>query len=157
MFQKPRISMFLMVCLIAVLAGAGPAASQSCSDINKPKVEIFMNQQPVNLFQGEVRQLTLSGAVYDRNFSGDIFLSPNGPQSTACPVFLSGDNRNLNIPLGADSLRVNLVLRVPANTPPGNYNCALRYSALFTVLNVATCEVGKGNQVNIPYQVRRSR
>ena len=155
MFQKPRIAMLLMICLIAALAG-GPAVAQ-CSNANKPKVEIFMNQQPVNLFQGEVRELTLTGAVYDRNFSGDIFLAPNGPQSTACPVFFSGENRTVNFPLGPDSVRVRVVLRVPANTPPGNYNCALRYSALFPIINVGTCEVGKGNQVNIPYLVKRSR
>lgn len=159
MFQKHRISMLVMICLLAALAMAMPAAAQpngNCDDIKKPRVEIFMNQQPVNLVQGETRIVTLSGAVYDNTaFNGDILFAPNGPQSTACPIFFSGENRGVSFPPGPDSVRVRVTLRVPANTPPGNYNCALRYSALFRVINVATCEVGKGNQVNIPYQVRR--
>src|SRR4029079_8053646 len=107
-------------------------------------------------FQGQIQPLQLTGAVYDQAFRGFITLEPNGPKATACPAFLLGGNPFYQIPLNG-SFTASLVLQAPANAAPGTYNCALRYTAIDQIINVGDFSVGKGNQVNVPYTVKKAR
>lgn len=132
------------------------------SSLNLPKVELYMNQQPILIRPGEARTVPITGAVYDHQFNGRILLAPNndlpiGPQNPACPIFLNGNNPNVAAPVGQNTLTVGLGVFVPPNTPAGNYNCALKYTALHQILLFGEFSVGKGNEVEVPYTVRVRR
>jgi hypothetical protein len=129
-----------------------------------PSVELYMNQNGVLARQGDLVAVTVTGAVYDFPFLvGDIGLAPNnnlppGPTNPACPAFLSGGAINTGAPIGQNVLSVPVTLRIPPNTAPGTYNCALKYVAIYkSPYTGISYSVGKGNQVNIPYTVRRAQ
>lgn len=94
---------------------------------------------------------SLLGAVYDGDirFDGRVFIRPNGPAATACPIFSNGDNFNVSVVRNSANVPFQLSVLVPQNHPLGTYNCTLTYSA--TQTNPSTGEVvpiaSKGNQV----------
>jgi hypothetical protein len=152
------MSRFLTLILPLVLTAAGPAtppkqAAGVISFPQLPSVQIFPNQPAIKIQQGQTKVLTVTGAVYGFiPFSGDINLFPNGPKATACPIFVSGGNPNVTFPANSESVRVQLTVMAPANTPRGSYNCALAYTAIQHTPQ-GLFGVGGGNQVNIPYNV----
>jgi hypothetical protein len=125
----------------------------------EPTLEIFPNQQPILIGLGQPKGYKLLGAVYDGDikFAGRVFVRPNGPKETACPIFFNGDNLNFSAARNSTNIPIGVSFRVPANHPLGNFNCALTYSG--DQINPATTEVvpvkTKGNQVNVPYTVKR--
>jgi hypothetical protein len=147
------------LCMSITGASAQEAAPEALSEarVKLPSLELFANQLPILIRPGEARTVPISGAVYVTGFSGSVTLGPNGPKQTACPIFLNGDNPFVQFPVGPDSVRVGLNVWVPPETPPGTYNCALRYTAIHKILRVGDFSVGKGNQVNVPYTVRGRR
>lgn len=137
-------------------AGAG---QKPTARPNLPHVEIFANQLPILIYQGETKEITLTGAVYDRDFYGTIKVEPNGPVSTACPIYstIANTTRTGSLPLSANEPIITVVFTCPRDTAPGDYNCALKYTATAEILNVGNFSVGKGNQVNVGYTVKRKR
>jgi hypothetical protein len=81
-----------------------------------------------------------------------ILILSLGPKATACPIFVSGSNPNVNFPANSESVAVTVTLMAPANTPRGSYTCTLAYTA-FQNTNPGAVNVGGGNQVNIGYNV----
>jgi len=143
--------------LILALAAAGPAAPPQTAGVisfpQLPSLQIFPNQLPIKIQQGQTKTLTLTGAIYGFiQFNGDVNLFPNGPKATACPIFVSGSNPNKTFAANAESVMVQVTLMAPANTPRGSYNCALAYTA-FQHTDNGPASVGAGNQVNIGYNV----
>jgi hypothetical protein len=152
--------------ITAALAFASTASAQQGEPGTGklPKVELYMNQQGVLARPGDFLSARVTGAVYDAPFLfGDIGLSPNnslppGPTNSACPIFVSGTAINTSAPIGQNVLSVPVTLRIPSNTAPGSYTCALKYVAIYkSPFTGISYFVGKGNQVNIPYTVRRAR
>ena len=145
-----------LVALLTLLAGVAsrPAladAPKSCGTNPNVQVELFMQQKTGTLQPGQTKAVKVRGQLFGNvNFRGNITLAPNGPASTACPVFKSGDNNNLNLQAGQPFV-VFVTLQAPGQPTSGN--CALKYSALYTD-RTPPCEAGKGNQVNKPYLVR---
>ncbi|HZI15411.1 MAG TPA: hypothetical protein VE153_33875 [Myxococcus sp.] len=164
--MKSRSRSLLASTITGVLAFASVAgAQQGEPGTGKiPKVELYMNQQGVLVRPGDALTARVTGAVYDAPLLfGDIGLAPNndlptGPTNPACPLFVSGSVINTSAPIGQNVLSVPVILRVPAATAPGSYNCALKYVAIYkSPFTGISYFVGKGNQVNIPYTVRRAR
>lgn len=163
--MKTHSRSLLASTLAAALAFASTASAQQGEPGTGkiPKVELYMNQQGVLARQGDALTARVTGAVYDAPFlAGDIGLAPNnnlplGPSNPACPIFVSGTAINTSAPIGQNVLSVPVTLRIPANTAPGSYNCALKYVAIYkSPFTGISYFVGKGNQVNIPYTVRRA-
>jgi hypothetical protein len=148
------VTLVLSLALAAAGSAAPPPQTNGVITIPQlPTVQIFSNQLPIKIQQGQTKTLTLTGAVYGLiAFGGDVNLFPNGPKSTACPIFVTGSNPNVSFPANSESVAVQLVVMAPASTPLGSYNCALAYTA-----NQRTPQglfnVGSGNQVNIAYNV----
>jgi len=129
-----------------------------------PTVELYMNQQGVLVRPGDALSTRVTGAVYDAPLLvGDIALAPNntlplGANNPACPIFVSGAAFNIGAPIGQNVLSVPIILSVPPNTAAGTYNCALKYRAVYkSPFTGISYDVGKGNQVNVPYTVRVRR
>ncbi len=146
----------------AGVAAAAKSPSEPGTGI-LPTIELYMNQQGVLARQGTVAGVTVTGANYDAPFLfGDIGLRPNndlpiGPNNPACPIFLSGTALGTSAPIGQNTVRVPVSFFIPPNTPPGTYNCALKYVAIYkSPFTGISYFVGKGNQVNVPYTVRRA-
>jgi len=118
-----------------------------------PSVEIFSNQLPFNIHPGQTKHITLTGSIYDHHFTGTVKVDPNGPISSACPIFATPLNgtQNVSLPIGANQAIITVVFTCPPNTPHGQYNCAMRYKAIQTNGNVS---VGKGNEIDISYNVQ---
>ncbi len=143
----------LTALIILLTVAARPALAGSCGTNPNVQVEVFSQQKPGSLKGGQTKALKLRGQLYGNvNFRGNITFSPNGPITSACPLFVSGDNTNLNLIAGQPFV-VMVTLKAPATPTSQDGNCALKYTAQFTDKN-PPCEAGKGNQVNKPYQVR---
>lgn len=143
-----------LAALIVLLAGtSSPAFAGSCGTNPNVQVEVFAQQKSGRLMPGQTKTLKVRGQLFGNvNFRGDITLSPNGPLNPACPLFVSGDNKNLNLAAGQPFV-VMVTLKAPATPAKLDGNCALKYTAQYTDKN-PPCEAGKGNEVNKPYQVR---
>jgi hypothetical protein len=163
--MKTRSRNLLAAAVVGVMASATVASAQGEPGTGKiPKVELYMNQQGILARQGDALSTQVTGAVYDFPLLfGDIGLAPNndlppGPSNPACPIFLFGSAINTSAPIGQNVLSVPVTVRIPPDTPPGSYNCALKYVAIYkSPFTGVSYLVGKGNQVNIPYTVRRAR
>jgi hypothetical protein len=121
-----------------------------------PKVEIFADQLPIIIRPGESKMVTLTGAVYDSPFNGRITVEPNGPKETACPIIvLPSTPQPVWLPVGPDSVRLQVAVKGPAGVAPGDYTCALKYTAILSIPNVGDFSVGKGNEVRVRYTLKR--
>src|SRR5690242_12497676 len=136
--MKTRSRNLLAAAVVGVMASATVASAQGEPGTGKiPKVELYMNQQGILARQGDALTTQVTGAVYDFPLLvGDIGLAPNndlplGPSNPACPIFLFGGAVNTSAPIGQNVLSVPVTVRIPADTPPGSYNCALKYVAIY--------------------------
>lgn len=148
----------VLIAGILAAAAAPSIARHSVANEPEPTLEIFSNQQPILIGRGQPKTLSLLGAVYDGDirFDGKVFIRPNGPAATACPIFSNGDNFNVSVVRNSTNVPFQLQVLVPQNHPLGTYNCKLTYSA--TQTNPATGEVvpiaTKGNEVGFQYTVK---
>jgi hypothetical protein len=139
-------------------APTGDAAARiTPSTRNVPSVELFANQLPILIRQGKTKTITITGAVYDQPFSGNITLQPTPNFATGCPLFgnvpFNGVYNNVQFPVGPNSIQLPFTVTGPTNVPPGNYTCKLTYDAEAFFLGLTP--VGKGNTVSIPYTLKR--
>ena len=147
-----RRTITALAALLA-LTGTAHAQTKSCGTNPNVQVEVFMSQKTGRLLPGQTKALKLRGQLYGNvNFRGSITFSPNGPATSACPLFVSGTNANLNLAAGQPFV-VTVTLKAPAQPPKQDGTCALKYTALYTDRN-PPCEAGKGNEVDKPFQVR---
>ena len=134
-----------------------PPISPATRDI--PSVEIYQNQQSILIRKGQSKTITITGAVYDQPFTGDITLQPDPDFSTGCPLFgnvqFNGVYTNLSIPANG-SVALNLVVTGPTSLPPGDYTCKLKYDAEYSSFPFPT-PVGKGNPVYIKYTLKNKK
>jgi len=123
-----------------------------------PSVEIFANQLPIIIRQGKTKTITLTGAVYDQPFSGNITLRPTPDFATGCPLFanvpFNGQYNNIQIPVGPNSVQLQFSVTGPTSLRPGNYTCKLTYDAEFASFG-GPIRVDKGNTISIPYTLKK--
>jgi hypothetical protein len=124
-------------------------------------VEIYASQPAFKIQQGKTKTINLIGALYGNiQFIGTITVEPNSPRGSttnvACPI-LQAPVSQPHVPLqpGANEVIIAVTFFCPANTPKGNYNCALRYTAVPD--NSNNTNVAKGNEVDIGYLVVAAR
>ena len=138
---------------------AQPGATQPAGTIGfqaLPTVQIFSGQLAVNLPLGasSPRPVTLSGAVYGlERFNGSITIFPNGPTSSACPVYVSGNNTNLSLAPNANFAVTVYLQAMPGMPARSTGTCTLAYTA-FDQTASGMFNVSSGNQVNVPYTIR---
>jgi hypothetical protein len=152
----------LSVGIALVLVTSGWLLHSASAARDKPTVEIFASQQPILLGLNQPLSVILFGAVYDQNLvDGVIDIAPNGPQASACPIFLTGISA-ASIPGNTANAPFSLVVRGPSD--PGQVGqtltCALRYRAFRLVRNASgqgSLEPvdTKGNEVRFQYTVKR--
>ena len=153
---------YLSVGLALVLLTGGWLLQTASAARDKPTVEIFASQQPILLGLNQSLSVVLFGAVYDQNLvDGVIDIAPNGPQASACPIFVTGIS-TATVPGNTANAPFSLVVRGPSDAGQvgQTLTCALRYRAFRLVRDasgqgslepVAT----KGNEVRFQYTVKR--
>ncbi|HXA16999.1 MAG TPA: hypothetical protein VN380_08410 [Thermoanaerobaculia bacterium] len=123
-----------------------------------PSVEIFANQLPILIRQGKTKTITLTGAVYDQPFTGNITLQPTPNFQSGCPLFanipFNGVYTNIQIPVGPNSVQLPFSVTGPTNLKPGDYICKLTYDAEYAAIG-GPIPVGKGNTVSIKYTLKK--
>jgi hypothetical protein len=124
-----------------------------------PSVEIFANQLPILIRQGKTKTITLTGAVYDQPFTGNITLRPTPDFQSGCPLFanipFNGVYTNVTFPVGPNSVQLAFSVTGPTNLPLGDHVCKLAYDAVIGTL-AGPLSVGKGNTVSIAYTLKRA-
>jgi|GEM_PF-5208251 len=134
------------------------AATIQPASRNIPSVEIFANQLPIIIRQGKTKTITLTGAVYDQPFVGNITLRPTPDFATGCPLFgnvpFNGQYINVKIPVGPNSVQLAFTVTGPASLKPGNYTCKLTYDAEFATF-AGPIRVDKGNTISIAYTLKK--
>jgi hypothetical protein len=134
------------------------AATITPASRNITSVEIFANQLPIIIRQGKTKTITLTGAVYDQPFVGNITLRPTPDFATGCPLFanvpFNGQYNNLQLPVGPNSVQLSFSVTGPTSLKPGNYVCKLTYDAVLNVLG-GPFHVGKGNTISIAYTLKK--
>jgi hypothetical protein len=157
MFRNIR-AVFATLTLTSVLL------LQSAMAQADPKVEIFSNQQPILIGLNQQTQVTLLGAVYDDSLvNGAVNLVPNGPQNTACPIFVNGLNSPVNIPGNTMNVQFRVLVQGPSDPQQvtQTFTCGLTYSAAQVVFDPVTGRFvlepvrTLGNEVRFQYTVKR--
>jgi hypothetical protein len=143
--------------VFATLAVTSVLLLQSATAQADPKVEIYAGQQPILIGLGQQKEVTLLGAVYDENLvNGFVNVVPNGPQQSACPIFLNGSNSVTFLGNTAND-PFRLLVQGPADEQQvqQTFTCGLTYSAFrkegTNLIPIRT----KGNEVQFQYTVKR--
>lgn len=123
-------------------------------------VEIFASQPAFKIQQGKTKTINLIGSLYGNlQFNGTVTVEPNSPRGSttnvACPILMAPFTQRVSLQPGANEVIISVTFTCPANTPKGNYNCALRYRAIPD--NSNNTNVAKGNEVDIGYLVVAAR
>lgn len=128
---------------------------------NLPSLEIFATQLPILIRQGSTKTITITGAVYDQPFQGNITLQPSPNFTSGCPLFgnfpFNGVYNGVSFPVGPNSVALQLEVTGPTNLPPGNYTCTLKYDAEYITFPGIQFPVGKGNTVSLAYTLKRKK
>lgn len=124
-----------------------------------PRVEIFASQPAFKIQQGKSKTITLIGSVFNNvPFNGTVTVQANSPlgstTNVACPILQQPFSQHVNVPAGANEIIISVTFFCPATTARGNYNCALRYTA---VPDGTSTNVAGGNEVDIGYLVVAAR
>lgn len=142
----------------ATLEPPNAAASIQPAARTIPSVEIFADQLPILIRQGKTKTITLTGAVYDQPFTGNITLQPTPNFQSGCPLFanipFNGVYTNVTFPVGPNSVQLPFSVTGPTNLKPGDYVCMLTYDAVIGTF-AGPLSVGKGNTVRIRYTLKK--